>query len=116
MSPEPPATIGGVLWCAQKLGITVMAADQWLDLALEGMRLINGRTGEYVGPCPHCRAGRDRYHIWTQPGVGGRPAGRYWCRACSASGLLGDDRVERERDAAPGDVQLPAQSHATPLP
>src|SRR5215208_4106741 len=105
MSPEPPATIGGVLWCPQKRGITFMAADQWLDLALEGMRLISARTGEYVGPCPQCRAGRDRYHIWTQPGARGRPAGRYWCRACGASGLLGEKLADCERHSTPDNMQ-----------
>src|SRR5215211_637592 len=105
-------------WCAllcRKAG-NVMAADQWLDLALEGMRLISARTGEYVGPCPHCRTGRDRYHIWTQPGVGGRPAGRYWCRACGASGLLGEDRVEPEHYQAVDHLQIAVRAHTTPLP
>jgi hypothetical protein len=93
-----------------------MTAEEWLDQRLAGMRLMNVRTGEYVGPCPHCRAGRDRYHIWTEPGAGGRPAGRYWCRACGASGLLGDDRPERGDDAAVATVQTAVRPHGTPLP
>src|SRR5215211_7944156 len=104
-------------WCALlclKAG-SVMAAHQWLDQRLATMRLINARTGEYIGPCPHCRADRDRFHIWTQPGAGGRPAGRYWCRSCGASGLLGDDRPECEHNGATDDVQLPTHPHNTPL-
>ena len=93
-----------------------MAADERLGLALEGMRLISARTGEYVGPCPHCRAGRDRYHIWTRPGTGGRPGGRYWCRACGASGLLLAEQADHEHVGAPDDVQVPSHPYATPLP
>jgi hypothetical protein len=93
-----------------------MAADQRLDRTLEGMRLVNARTGEYVGPSPHCRAGRDRYHIWMQPGVGGRPAGCYWCRSCGASGLLGDQQADCEDDGAPDEVQMAVRPHNTPLP
>src|SRR5215211_7640884 len=115
MSPEPPATIGGVLCCAEKQGITIMAADERLGLALEGMRLISARTGEYAGPCPHCRAGRDRYHIWTQPGAGGRPGWRYWCRACGASGLLSDQRANHEHGGASDDVQTAMRPRTTPL-
>jgi hypothetical protein len=92
-----------------------MASDERLHLALEGMRLISARTGEYVGPCPHCRAGRDRYHIWTQPGAGGRPGWRYWCRACGASGLLGDDRPECEDHVAADDMQTSVPLRTTPL-
>src|SRR6266498_605944 len=116
MSPEPPARAGSVLCCAEKQGITVMAADERLGLALEGMRLISARTGEYVGPCPHCRAGRDRYHIWTQPGAGGRPAGRYWCRGCGASGLLDDEQPEREHNGATEHAQPAWHPTAAPRP
>jgi DNA primase catalytic core, N-terminal domain len=93
-----------------------MIADQWLDQRLEGMRLISARTGEYVGPCPHCRAGRDRYHIWTQPGANGRPAGRYWCRACGASGLLVDEQADREHDRALDQKRIGVRPHDTPVP
>jgi hypothetical protein len=93
-----------------------MATDQWLNRMLAGMRLVNPRTGEYVGACPHCRAGRDRYHIWTQPGVGGRPGGRYWCRSCGASGLLGDEQPDREHSRAIDDVQTAVRPHNTPHP
>jgi hypothetical protein len=57
--------------------------------ALHGMRLVNRRTGEHTGPCPHCQAGTNRYHVWTEPGTDGRPPWRYWCRSCGASGVLG---------------------------
>src|SRR5215210_7832468 len=55
---------------------------------LHGMRLVNRRTGEHTGACPHCQAGTNRYHVWTQPGTAGRPAWRYWCRSCGVSGVL----------------------------
>ncbi len=93
-----------------------MAADESLDRTLATMRLVNRRTGEYVGPCPHCRAGRDRYHIWTQPGAGGRPAGRYWCRACGASGLLVDQQPEREHNGATEHAQPAWHPTAAPRP
>src|SRR5215207_1977608 len=56
---------------------------------LHGMRLVNRRTGEHTGACPHCQAGTNRYHVWTKPGTGDRPAWRYWCRSCGASGVIG---------------------------
>lgn len=41
------------------------------------------KGGEYVGPCPFCRAGDDRFHVWPD-----HPASkpRYWCRICGQSG------------------------------
>jgi hypothetical protein len=66
-----------------------MDADSPTTHLLHGMRLVNRRTGEYTGACPHCQAGTNRYHVWTQPSAHGRPAWRYWCRSCGASGVLG---------------------------
>jgi hypothetical protein len=66
-----------------------MDADSSRTAVLHGLRLVNRRTGEHTGPCPHCQAGTNRYHVWTEPGAGGRPAWRYWCRSCGASGVLG---------------------------
>jgi DNA primase len=44
----------------------------------------NGRRGEeWVGPCPVCHAGDDRFHVWPQPPTK-RP--NYWCRICEATG------------------------------
>jgi hypothetical protein len=56
---------------------------------LHSMRLVNRRTGEHTGACPHCQAGTNRYHVWTEPGAGDRPPWRYWCRCCGASGVIG---------------------------
>jgi len=44
-------------------------------------------TGEeYVGPCPFCHDGEDRFHVWAE-------RGNYWCRMCEAKGWVsGDDR------------------------
>jgi hypothetical protein len=66
-----------------------MDADSSRTAVLPGMRLVNRRTGEYTGPCPHCQADTNRYHIWTESGTHGRPAWRYWCRSCGASGVIG---------------------------
>ena len=66
-----------------------MDVDSSTTQLLHGMRLVNRRTGEHTGACPHCQAGTNRYHIWTEPGAGGRPAWRYWCRSCGASGVIG---------------------------
>lgn len=45
----------------------------------------NGRSGnEFWGPCPGCRAGKDRFHVWPDKGDGGT----YWCRQCGAKGDL----------------------------
>src|SRR4051812_3750263 len=67
-----------------------MDVDSSTTSLLQGMRLVNRRTGEHTGACPHCQAGTNRYHVWTKPGVAGRPAWRYWCRSCGASGVLGE--------------------------
>ena len=66
-----------------------MDVDSSTTHLLHGMRLVNRRTGEHTGACPHCQAGTNRYHVWTERGAGGRPAWRYWCRACGASGVIG---------------------------
>jgi len=66
-----------------------MDVDSPTTSVLQGMRLVNRRTGEHTGACPQCQAGTNRYHIWTEPGAGGRPPWRYWCRHCGASGVIG---------------------------
>jgi hypothetical protein len=66
-----------------------MVADSATTHLLHGMRLVNRRTGEHTGPCPHCQAGTNRYHVWTEMGASGRPPWRYWCRSCGASGVIG---------------------------
>jgi hypothetical protein len=66
-----------------------MDVDSSTTYLLHGMRLVNRRTGEHTGPCPQCQAGTNRYHVWTERGAAGRPAWRYWCRACGASGVIG---------------------------
>ncbi|MGQ9689401.1 MAG: CHC2 zinc finger domain-containing protein, partial [Desulfobaccales bacterium] len=38
--------------------------------------------GEYAGPCPFCRDGKDRFRVWPEQGEGGR----WWCRQCGKSG------------------------------
>lgn len=50
---------------------------------------LNARTkgGEYVGPCPLCREGDDRFHVWPN-----HPSGKahWWCRMCEERGDLAD--------------------------
>ncbi len=49
-----------------------------------GIRLARVATtwgGEYVGHCPFCKAGENRFHVWPNSD---RP--RYWCRVCDAKG------------------------------
>lgn len=43
---------------------------------------------EWVGPCPFCQAGRDRFHVFTDNSP------RYWCRVCDAKGFL--DSLEKD--------------------
>ena len=45
--------------------------------------------GEYAGPCPYCRKGRDRFRVF--PDYHG---GRFWCRQCCKSG----DAIQYLRD------------------
>jgi hypothetical protein len=35
--------------------------------------------GEFIGPCPFCKSGEDRFHVWPAKG-------NYWCRICGAKG------------------------------
>lgn len=44
-------------------------------------RHSNTGGGEYVGPCPFCGTGENRFHVWPH---GERP--RFWCRQCGAKG------------------------------
>src|SRR5215212_1438554 len=67
----------------------VMDVESSTTHLLHGMRLVNRRTGEHTGPCPHCQTGTNRYHVWTEAGAGDRPPWRYWCRSCGASGVIG---------------------------
>ena len=48
----------------------------------------NGKKhgGEFVGPCPFCREGDDRFHVW--PFHNKWEGGGYWCRICGKSGDL----------------------------
>lgn len=48
----------------------------------------NGKQygGEFVGPCPFCREGNDRFHVW--PDHPKWKGGGWWCRICQKSGDL----------------------------
>ena len=97
-------------WCGtgDQCGVdSAVSTSLASDAAIQGMRLVSRRTGEYVGPCPYCRAGEDRFHVWTLAN-GKRPAGRYWCRTCDAKGVLDQ---QREHARSP---QMPEPAHAAP--
>ena len=52
-----------------------------LDLIGKDVKLreVKSSKSEWVGPCPFCKTGDDRFHCWP-------PEGRFWCRVCGASG------------------------------
>lgn len=53
------------------------------DVTLRRMGATGG--GEWAGPCPFCRDGRDRFRVWPcSTRHGGK--GRWWCRRCGAKG------------------------------
>lgn len=41
--------------------------------------------GEYTGPCPFCKTGKDRFHVWPHASEK-YPKPHYWCRECKARG------------------------------
>ncbi len=45
-------------------------------------KVASTNGGEYAGPCPFCRDGKDRFRVWPEQGEGGR----WWCRQCGKSG------------------------------
>jgi DNA primase len=59
------------------------------DTTLKKAATTNG--GEYVGPCPFCGGGEDRFHVWPH-----EEKPRFWCRVCDRKGDVID--YVRERD------------------
>ena len=55
-------------------------------------KVANVEGGEWVGPCPFCKAGTNRFHVW--PFHSKSATGRYWCRQCNRSG----DAIQFLRD------------------
>ena len=47
--------------------------------------LRKATANEYVGPCPFCNTGNDRFHVFLD-------RGNYWCRQCDAKGFVDDDQ------------------------
>ena len=94
-STQPPSARGGIL---------VQGLEAYAHYAY---REASSQTGEHTGACPHCKAGTNRYHIWTEPGASGRPPWRYWCRSCRASGVIG---------ASPHDHAPAPERHLVALP
>jgi hypothetical protein len=54
----------------QKAGISLVKRSNHKDFG-----------DEFWGPCPFCKGGDNRFHLWQQ---GGRP--HYWCRVCLREG------------------------------
>jgi DNA primase len=55
----------------------LLAADGYFS-----KKVASTGGGEYAGPCPFCRDGKDRFRVWPEQGEGGR----WWCRQCGKSG------------------------------
>jgi hypothetical protein len=57
-----------------------------------GLTFRNKDRHEATSPCPFCRDGDDRFHVFEDGG--------YWCRVCDAKGWIDDDKrkpTEAER-------------------
>jgi len=65
-------------WCALPDDFVAIAEARW------GIRLKHKTKDEWVGPCPFCGYGTDRFHVWAD-------VGNYWCRQCGASGWVTDN-------------------------
>ena len=59
----------------------VLAEQQW------HISLRKATGEEYVGPCPFCRGGEDRFHVWAE-------RGNYWCRMCDTKGWVSESDRE----------------------
>ena len=46
----------------------------------------NGGDIEFCGPCPFCRAGTNRFRVWSH--------GNFWCRQCEEKGWLEENRKD----------------------
>ena len=53
-----------------------------------GIDLKHASGDEFVGPCPFCKGGEDRFHVWEA-------AGNYWCRQCGAKGFIDSEHDHR---------------------
>lgn len=58
----------------------VKASVDILAVASQYVELQKSTRAEYVGPCPFCKSGTDRFHVHTDD----RP--RFWCRQCHMKG------------------------------
>jgi DNA primase len=47
------------------------------------LRKVKTTKNEWVGPCPFCNKGDDRFHVWPDEG-------RFWCRVCGQKGDILD--------------------------
>ena len=72
MNTTAIANIDLVSLIEQKAGVSLpKKANHWQD------------GPEHWGPCPFCKGGDDRFHVWPQATYP-----HYWCRHCGAHGRL----------------------------
>src|SRR6476659_8909523 len=79
-------------------------------------RVAGTRGGEWAGPCPICRTGRDRFRVQPTGGRDGR--GQWMCRSCT-DGRWGDaidfvksyNAVEFREAVAMLHINLPDEHH-----
>ena len=57
------------------------------DTGAEFRKAASTDGGEYAGPCPICKDGDDRFHVWPNHPKG---KARWWCRICGRGGDLAD--------------------------
>jgi hypothetical protein len=71
--------------------VTIVKEKRWYLQAAEAMQVSLHRhtANQYVGPCPFCGEGVDRFVVWQ--------LGNYWCRQCDARGWWKEGDIEEAR-------------------
>lgn len=73
-------------------------------LSQDGLALTRkGTLNEWCGPCPFCKAGVDRFVVWSEGGRDG--LGHFWCRQCDEKGDSAEWLI-RKRGASVVDAKL----------
>ena len=68
------------------MDVIIQAELKW------GIKLKHKCGDEYVGPCPWCGTGEDRFHVW-------RDTGNAWCRQCERKGWVNDNDERKPTEA-----------------
>lgn len=65
------------------------STNAWPDQASQklGVSLRRHTATQYVGPCPHCHDGEDRFVVFIE--------GNFWCRQCNYKGWWTEERLDR---------------------